>query len=555
MSRRRDTSKPARPGTDRLSRRAFLQRAGGTGAAVALSGSAGAIYVHDSIAMAQGNWDRTFDIVVVGSGAAGLTSAVVAADLGSSVLVLEKATSPGGTTAKSNRGYWIPANPYQRALGIGDSVEEALAYAARCAYPQLFDPDAPRLGLPEQEYRVLSAFITNAAPAIERLDSLGALRSAVAVDWAGKPFPDHFAHLQDQPVHGRSLVTIDEQGNPATGAEMIRQLRAAAEARGVEILSGYRALRLVLDDDGAVVGLEASSAGSDPGDGTPSPDEVDSSILAIEADKAVILASGGFTQDPSLVLSFQPSPLFGGYSVPTNQGDAVRMATAAGAKIGNMKSAYRAQVILEQVLASRSTPDDVFVIPGDSFLIVNRYGHRVVNEKSSYHARARVHGVWDGDRNEWPNLILFLLFDQREYERYHGVSPIPEAGTDAPYLLTGETWEELEPAIAGRLDTISDRTGGFHLDAGFGQQLAVTVERFNDFARDGVDVDFHRGTYPYDTTWATVPPPSGRLPDGDTWPSPEQANVTLYPLRDTGPLLRHHAGGRHARYERRPSHQ
>ena len=72
--------------------------------------------------------EQAFDLVVVGSGAAGLTAAVVAAHHGLSVLVLEKAARFGGTTARSGAVAWIPNNPHMAPAGLPDSPEQADQY-------------------------------------------------------------------------------------------------------------------------------------------------------------------------------------------------------------------------------------------------------------------------------------------------------------------------------------------------------------------------------------------------------------------------------------------
>ena len=74
------------------------------------------------------SWDHTFDLVVVGSGAAGLAAALRAHDLGQSVVVLEAAERYGGSTAISGGVVWIPNNPQLPSHGIPDSREDALTY-------------------------------------------------------------------------------------------------------------------------------------------------------------------------------------------------------------------------------------------------------------------------------------------------------------------------------------------------------------------------------------------------------------------------------------------
>jgi 3-oxosteroid 1-dehydrogenase len=66
-----------------------------------------------------------FDVVVAGSGAAGMTAALTAAHLGLSVVVIEKTGFFGGSTARSGGGIWAPGNTVLRAAGISDTPEQA----------------------------------------------------------------------------------------------------------------------------------------------------------------------------------------------------------------------------------------------------------------------------------------------------------------------------------------------------------------------------------------------------------------------------------------------
>src|SRR6478752_3043457 len=73
-------------------------------------------------------WDREVDVLVAGSGAAGLTAAITAADAGLKTLIVESTDRWGGTTMRSGGGLWMPNNPVMRRHGIADSREEALTY-------------------------------------------------------------------------------------------------------------------------------------------------------------------------------------------------------------------------------------------------------------------------------------------------------------------------------------------------------------------------------------------------------------------------------------------
>src|SRR3954468_10838649 len=102
------------------------------------------------------------DVIIVGSGAAGLSAALTAAVDGAKVVVLEKAPVLGGTTAMSSAGTWVPANHHMKEAGIEDSAEETLTYIRATAPPgwqkdedalwqALARNSAPMLRLPENK--------------------------------------------------------------------------------------------------------------------------------------------------------------------------------------------------------------------------------------------------------------------------------------------------------------------------------------------------------------------------------------------------------------------
>src|ERR1700722_9942504 len=78
-------------------------------------------------------WDVEADVVVIGSGAAGLTAALAAHDGGAKVVVIEKASTVGGASAVSGGVVWVPNNHHMAEVGIADSRSEAIAYVTRLA--------------------------------------------------------------------------------------------------------------------------------------------------------------------------------------------------------------------------------------------------------------------------------------------------------------------------------------------------------------------------------------------------------------------------------------
>src|SRR5205814_9255090 len=128
------------------------------------------------VAQDQIAWDATYDVVVVGAGAAGFPAALNSARHGASVAILEKATEPGGTMKKSAAWYWIPNNTSMRDDGLVDERDDFVRYCARLARPHAFDASADDYGLSAWEYQTVCAFYDNAGAANDRLAEIGAIR-------------------------------------------------------------------------------------------------------------------------------------------------------------------------------------------------------------------------------------------------------------------------------------------------------------------------------------------------------------------------------------------
>jgi len=458
-------------------------------------------------------FDQEADILVVGSGAAAFSAAIAARTQGAEVIMLEKGTIIGGTTLRSGGGFWIPNNRFQREKGITDAKEDALRYMARYSYPHLYNPEDSRLGLPENAFALIETFYDRAAEMVEFLGDCGALRSIQEINWTGQPQVDYMDHLpENKGVRGRTLYSQDDEGRQAYGRELIRQMNTWASTHGIQILTQHRVSRILQSSRQEVVGLEINT-----GDGA---------TLNFRARKAVIFGSGGYTHNPELMLQFQRGPHFGGCAAPTNTGDFIKMAGAIGAKLGNMAGAFRAEIILEQALANPGGINNVFFVVGDSVLEVNRYGRRIMDEKRNYNDRAMTHFIWDPQRAEWTNMLVLMIFDQRTATLWQRVPPYPAPDVSPPYLITGNTWDELTDGISSRLQALAAHTGGFSLAPEFRGNLPETVHRFNEFARSGRDEDFHRGEFAYDREWTTFPP---TLP-GAPWPPEGSLNYTMYPL-------------------------
>jgi 3-oxosteroid 1-dehydrogenase len=505
------------PLDNHVSRRDFLKAAGlGAGTVIALSGISGILSSCTSATAPSSlptKWDYTADVVVIGSGAAASSAAVTARDGGASVIMLEKAATTGGTSYKSGGGYWIPNNSFLRTAGIQDTKEDCMRFLARGNYPVQYNPNDSHLGVPQREYDLLSAFYDNASKAVEHLAQLGALVSQQGQN------VDYLDHTPENKVlHGRSLSPQRPAGT-AGGQELIRQLKVWIDSNNIQVLTGHRAQQIYLNAQGQVVGVQALANGA---------------TVNVRANKAFVFGSGGFTHNPELVLNYHRGPLFGGCAVPTCTGDFVLMAQAIGAQLGHMNNSWNAEIVLEQALESSSVPNNVWQPTGDSMVLVNRYGNRVVDEKRDYNDRTKAHFYWDPVEQEYPNLILMMVYDQRTSELFAGPAsyPIPASGATAPYVISGQTLQELAQNIKVRINQLSARLGIFRIADNFQTNLEATITRFNEFANKGVDEDFNRGKYPYDVEWHKSIFSIPRT--GTQWLANDKPNITMYPFQSKG---------------------
>lgn len=515
MSNENDTKPPSNDRKSRISRRNFLRTLSG-GAAAAVVGAG----VPFGVAQATQDteWDHETDVVVVGSGAAAGAAAVAAHIGGASVIQVEKSSAYGGTTAKSGGTYWVPNNPSLREHGLEDPKEDAIRYMARLAFPVQYREDDELFGLRQDQYDLFDAFYENGPRVLTTLADAGALKTTMSMSWDGQPTPDYYAHIpENKAPRGRAVGPLLDDGSKGFGIHLIGQLRTYIQNAGIPILMQHRVTNLLTNSEGTVVGVQAV-VGSGP-------ENAEAETVNIRARQGVAFGSGGFTHNHRLRENYLRGPIYGGCAVPTNEGDLVTMAEEMGVQLGNMNEAFFQEEILEEVLEFASVPSGVWFLTGDSMITVNRYGERVYNEKFVYNERTRTHFTWDPLRSEYTNLFLFFLYDQRTADLYPGGGgPIPPADAESPYVIQGETWEELAQNIDARLADLEERIGTFRLAETFQPTLQDTVSRFNQFAIDGNDQDFQRGETPIGAHF------HGPRKDGNDHPNPY-----MHPLSETGP--------------------
>lgn len=431
------------------------------------------------------------DLVVVGAGAIGLTAALVAADAGARVVVLEKAPYLGGTSAVSGGMFWVPGNRRMGAMGLSDTRDDALRYlravtAGRTAEdvlaaivdrgPEMLEFLERRAGLqmvPMDSFPDYHPEWDGAHPGGRSLDpelydiaQLGDLAASLRPDLR---LPFTMREYEEWRIFTRfptaELEQRAEQGLVARGRALVAPLIKACADAGVTLVTDCAAERLLVADD-RVVGVRAGGS-------------------AIAA-RAVVLACGGFEWSPEMVDNFLSGPVHGSCSPPHNTGDGIRMAAKAGVALGSMREAWWGPMVLvpgDETDGARTATLLRFERTGPHTVIVNRNGQRFVNEAHNYNDMTKAFHLFDPGAYDFANLPAYLIFDQQHLDRYGFLSH--RAGQPTP------SWITTAP-------TVAELAALLEID---GPGLATTLERFNVGARAGVDPDFHRGASAYDQYW------------------------------------------------------
>lgn len=439
-------------------------------------------------------WDEIVDVVVVGTGGAALTAATLAHDQGAHVLIIEKESMLGGTTAVSGGGVWLPGNHVMKAAGIEDSREAVLSYLHRVTNGRVPDPE------------LLEVFVDTAPEVLRYLEDHTPLRTHIqplpdyywpwqfpgTINVPGRtveadPYPvrDELPDWADRIVKRGTLMslgtatTLTEDFMPQTpelqeelrrreerdirpkGAALVARLFKGLLERGVETRLETPARELVTDDAGDVIGVVVEHEGR---------------RVRIGTRKGVVLACGGFEWNPALVrghLGYDVHPLSPG----GNTGDGLVMAMRAGAELGNMDSYWGTPVMFDPEIERDGSlvPQFEWGRGAPASIVVNRKGKRFANEALPYNDFPKAFGVYDPEAVEFPNAGPgFQIFDRTVRDSQRILSMIP-GQPDPDWVVKANTIAELADRI------------GIDRDA-----LVATVERYNQFAEKGEDPDFDR---------------------------------------------------------------
>ena len=461
-------------------------------------------------------WDKEVDTLVIGSGAGGLLSALVAAANRAEVLIVEKESQWGGTSATSGAGIWIPASDQARAAGFDDKTDDAFKYVRKLSAKNVPDTN-------------IRAFVDNAAKMLRWVTA------HTEIDYQAFPYPDYHAENPGgSPTGYRTHMPLPIDGKKlGKDVETLRFASPAASLFGylnwhfdetyimlfraprwwwhlTKSLARYwldwpfrfksrkdrrltlgnalvGGLKLALNEKQVPLWLNTPMEEliTEKGKVVGAVVRHDGKPLRIKARKGVVLAAGGFDKNQSMRDEHAPlysrAHLSGGTS--GNTGDTIRAGLGVGAQTLNMQSAWAAPVFYVPGEDRGRLCTIERALPGS--MMVNQKGERYLNEAASYHIVGQIMARREKEHGDASP--SWFVFDHR-YRHSYPVGPLYpimpdwfQRGEVRGILKKGRTVEELADAMGVPAAT-----------------LAATFNRYNDYAARGEDPDFHRGEAAYD---------------------------------------------------------
>ncbi len=465
------------------------------------------------------DWDREVDVLVVGSGAGAMVSALAAHDRGGRVLLIEKGAQYGGSSAMSGGGLWVPNNHLMPGVGVPDTPEDALAYLEATSSGFVAEDRlrayldmAPRMArfLCEKTRVELVAMpeYPDYYPNLPGYCPGG--RSLEPTNLDARELGDEFLRMREAAVQslivGRIFMTIVEartllcrsegwvkltlrlfgkyaldlpwrfksrrDRHLAMGNALVGMLRRSLMDRDIPLWLDVPARELLVEG-GRVVGVRAEKGGR---------------AVRIGATRGVVLAAGGFESNQAMREKYLPSPTRVEWTCanPNNTGDAINLGLSLGAAIDLMDDAWWGPTTVvpgedraRMLVIEKSLPGSI---------LVNGQGQRFVNEALPY--VDVVNAMYEKNEPDAPSAPCHLIFDA-QFRKKYPCGPFLPGGQQPDWALS----RALKRGYLKKAGTVSELAKLLGIDAA---GLEASVAKLNQYARTGKDLDFQRGESVFD---------------------------------------------------------
>ena len=472
------------------------------------------------------DWDFEYDVVVIGSGNGALTSALCSHDGGAKVLVIEKSSQLGGTSASSGGGVWIPNNRYAVAANADDSIQDARDYIASVSPEGKINPE------------LIETYIQEGPKMIDYLHENS------RVKYLNLPhYPDYFPDnpggkggnrsMEPEPVLGTDLkedLKLLRDQHPQTTFRMgpltmnftqvegqlllgalpgwkklfaklftkyildlpmrlkwgwkdrrltmgnagIARLLLSLKDRDVPMWCETAFTDLIVNEQNEVIGIKAIKNDQN---------------INIKANKGVILASGGFEKDQDLRDKYLPKPTDASWSASNthNTGDALKAAIKLGAQTHQMDWGWWSTTMKVPGVEKGWLSMVEKSMPGN--YTVNKNGERFSNESQNY--VSFVSDMFREYAEGNPCAPCYMIFDS-DFRQNRPCGPLLQASMQPDSRVPKEWWTPSFLTKADSLEELADKVG---INP---EGLLATQEKVNQYAITGKDADFKRGDTVYD---------------------------------------------------------
>lgn len=465
------------------------------------------------------NWNHSYDVVVVGSGAGGMTAALCAKAKGLSALVIEKSDKYGGTSAVSGGGIWIPCNDQMEGLGCPDSYEDAKTYLDYLTEGEI---EPKRLDAYIRRGRDMVSFMAerfgvkyNSIPIYpdyfpHKPGGKPGFRTMEPADFDASKLGDEFFN-QREPYSGTLLMgrmamnQVDahtllcrskgwvlrflsfiwnywtdfswrrktrRDRRQVLGQGMVSALRHAMQQQDLPLWRNT-ALTELIEQDGRIVGVEVTRNGQ---------------TQRIQAHSGVVLACGGFESNQAMREQYLPAPTDSKWTAAPgiNSGDGIQAGLRHGAATRFMHLTWGTPTV--EVPGSKWATGLFVDRAFPHAIMVNGQGQRFCNEAGPY--TEVVYSIYDDHEKTGGTVPCWFICDA-QYRKKYPLGPIMPSQMQ-PDAVLPKDWLNSVYYKAGSLAELAQQIG---VDS---SGLQEQVQRFNQQARNGKDEDFGKGENVFD---------------------------------------------------------